>query len=241
MDRKSSLGDAKSEAEFDEFADDYDAALNKGLSLTGESKDYFAEGRMRWLKGRLARRGLTPRRALDFGCGTGGSTRWFFSVLGAESLTGVDPSAESLEVARGECASFPVSFRLPEEDTEDGQRDLAFCNGVFHHIPVEDRPAAVAHVFRSLRPGGIFAFWENNAWNPATRFVMSRVSFDRDAILLFPHGARKMLRAGGFEILGTDYLFVFPRPLAALRRFEPMLCKLPLGGQYLVLARKPGG
>ncbi len=239
MERDSSLGDPKIEAEFDEFAGDYEAALNKGLSLTGESKDYFAEGRMRWLKRRFEARSFEPESALDFGCGTGGSSRWFFDVLGVSALTGVDPSAESLEVARRDHAGLAVEFLLPEHDVE-GSRDLAFCNGVFHHIPVEDRAAAVAHVLRSLRPGGLFAFWENNAWNPATRFIMSRVPFDRDAILLFPHGARRLLRDGGFEILGTDYLFVFPRPLAALRRFEPLVCKLPLGGQYLVLARKPG-
>jgi hypothetical protein len=27
--------------------------------------------------------------------------------------------------------------------------------------------AAVDYVYRSLRPGGLFAFWENNPWNPA--------------------------------------------------------------------------
>ena len=94
-------------------------------------------------------------------------------------------------------------------------------------------------VFDSLRPGGLFAFWENNAWNPATRYVMSKVPFDRDAILLFPHGSRRLLRDGGFEILGTDYLFIFPGMLSALRPLERLACKLPLGGQYLVLARKP--
>ena len=36
----------------------------------------------------------------------------------------------------------------------------------------------------ALRPGGLFAFWENNPWNPGTRLVMSRIPFDRDAITL---------------------------------------------------------
>jgi hypothetical protein len=68
---------------------------------------------------------------------------------------------------------------------------------------------------------------------------MSRVPFDKDAQMLFPHQARHLLRAGGFEIVLTDYLFVFPAMLKALRPLEPSLCKLPLGGQYMVLARKP--
>lgn len=227
------------EAEFDEFAGDYDAELSKGLSLTGESKEYFAEGRMRWIRHRFTKLGFAPKSALDFGCGTGGSTPYFFNILGSESLTGVDPSEESLEFARSEYANYSVSFCPASEFGAEATVDLAFCNGVFHHIPLKDRAEAVRFVYGALRPGGLFAFWENNAWNPATRYVMSKVPFDRDAILLFPHGARRLLSEGGFEIVGTDYLFVFPKQLAFLRPIERRVSKLPLGGQYLVLARKP--
>ena len=230
---------SQNEAEFDEFAVDYDAELNKGLSLTGESKEYFAEGRMRWIRRRFEKLDFTPRTALDFGCGTGSSTPYFFDLLGLQSLTGVDPSEDSLEVARAAYPEYTVEFLPPASFSGPGSLDLAFCNGVFHHIPIAERAAAVRFVFDALRPGGYFAFWENNAWNPATRYVMSKVPFDRDAILLFPHGARRLLREGGFEVVGTDYLFVFPGALAALRPVEPLVCKLPLGGQYLVLARKP--
>ena len=31
---------------FDKYADDYDAALAEGLSVSGEDKDYFARGRV---------------------------------------------------------------------------------------------------------------------------------------------------------------------------------------------------
>ena len=144
----------------------------------------------------------------------------------------------SLKVAREEHVKFRAEFATAEDFQEKGTIDLAFCNGVFHHIPLADRKAAVDFVFESLRPGGLFAFWENNAWNPATRYVMSKVPFDRDAILLYPHGARKMLKAGGFDIVSTDYLFVFPGALSFLRPLEKLMCKLPTGGQYLVLARK---
>jgi len=117
--------------------------------------------------------------------------------------------------------------------------DLAFCNGVFHHIPLSERADAVNHVLRSLKPGGIFALWENNPWNPGTRYVMSKIPFDRDAITLAPPNARKLLHDGGFEILQTDFQFFFPRPLCWFRGLEPLLAKIPLGAQYQVLARKP--
>lgn len=229
----------QNEAEFDKIAGNYDRELNKALSLTGESKDYFAEGRMRWMRRKFAKARFQPGAVLDFGCGTGNSTPYFFDVLGAGELTGVDPSEESLAVARSNHAGAPATYCSAANFSSPGSMDLAFCNGVFHHIPPAERPAAARFVFDALRPGGLFAFWENNAWNPGTRLIMSRTSFDRDAILVFPHGARCLLRQSGFEILGTDYLFVFPAPLAALRPVERWISKLPLGGQYLVLARKP--
>jgi hypothetical protein len=37
----------------------------------------------------------------------------------------------------------------------------------------------------------------------------------------------------------TDFLFFFPRQLQALRPLERRLVSLPLGAQYLVLARRP--
>ena len=37
------------------------------------------------------------------------------------------------------------------------------------------------------------------------------------------------------------YLFVFPAPLKPLRVTEPLLERLPLGGQYLVLGKRPEG
>jgi len=48
-----------------------------------------------------------------------------------------------------------------------------------------------------------------------------------------------LLRAGGFDVLRTDFLFYFPRVLRLLRGLERLLVRLPLGAQYQVLCRKP--
>ena len=104
---------------------------------------------------------------------------------------------------------------------------------------MKDQPGALATVYASLKPGGYFAFWENNPWNPITRLAMRLVPFDADAILVWPGAARRLLREGGFEVISTDYVFFFPKFLAAFRFLEPSLSWLPLGGQYLVLSRKP--
>ena len=132
-----------------------------------------------------------------------------------------------------------VSFASIAEYKPSATLDLVFCNGVFHHIPPAERLGALEYITRLLRPGGVFAFWENNPWNPGTRYVMSRIPFDRDAITLSVLEARHLLKASGFAILRTDFLFIFPRVLKPLRRLEPALCRLPLGAQYGILCRKP--
>jgi len=224
-------------AEFDAYAGNYDQALAMGLSLTGESKDYYASKRITWLAARLERLGHPVRTVLDFGCGTGSGVPYLFDGLGAQLVHGVDVSVASLDTARSTHARTGATFDLV--DAPIGPVfDLAFCNGVFHHIPVEERAASAAYVREALVPGGLFALWENNPWNPGTRYIMSRVPFDADAITLAPPETRRLLRDAGFEIVHTDFLFLFPRALRAFRPLETMLSALPFGGQYLVLARK---
>jgi len=230
---------SQEQSEFDEFAEDYDQALNRGLVLSGENKEYFAASRLNWLKRLVIQRSEIPiETVVDFGCGTGTATPFILESFGPTQLVGIDPSKRSVEEARGQWADFSsASFQRNGAGLEEAA-DLVYCNGVFHHIPPADRPEAIEQVARSLKPGGLFALWENNPWNPVTRHAMSRVPFDRDAVLVWPSQARRLMREGGFEILRTDFIFFFPRSLRGLRFLEPSLCKVPLGGQYLVLGRK---
>lgn len=224
---------------FDQVATDYEAELQRGLAVSGESSDYFAQGRMEWLKRCLAKRRAAPQRALDYGCGTGNSAPYFFDTLGVETLVGVDVSSKSLEVARAAHTRAELQFAAIEGDAAPGAPfDLAFCNGVFHHIEKRDRAEAMRYIAASVGQGGYFAFWENNPWSPAARYVMSRIPFDRDAVMVWPREARRLMRAAGFEVLSTHFLFVFPSSLSALRGSERLVSRAPLGAQYQVLARR---
>jgi len=231
--------DAAGAPEFDAYAARYDEALAAGLSVTGEDKDYYARGRMHWLASRLRALGApAPQTVLDFGCGLGASTPLFLELLGARRVVGVDVSEGLLDRARQTFAGEPrASFHAIAGHEAPGSADLAFVNGVFHHIPPADRADALRYVRRTLRPGGLFAFWENNPWNPGTRYIMSRVSFDENAVTITPPEARGLLRAAGFAVVETDFLFIFPRALRWLRPLERLVTRLPFGGQYLVLCR----
>jgi SAM-dependent methyltransferase len=226
-------------SEFDEYAEGYDHALARGLSITGEAKDYFARERLRWLKDCLARLQETPRNVLDYGCGNGSSAMLISEIVGVECVTGLDASVKLIAEAQRHYGSEHHTFLLMDQYRPAEQVDLVYCNGVFHHIPAQQRLAAVEDIYRSLRPGGYFALWENNPWNPGTRYVMSRIPFDRDAVTLTPPETRRLLCAGGFEVVRTDFLFIFPKALNWLRWIEPTLSRFPLGAQYQILGRKP--
>jgi len=223
---------------FDSYAHDYDAALNRGLAVSGEDKTFFAKGRILWLSRCLKKLGFAPRSVLDYGCGTGTATPLFVEILRAEKVVGVDLSAKSLEVARQAYAGLPVEFALASEYVPTGSIDLAFCNGVFHHIPPEKRAETAQLIAACLRPGGLFALWENNPWNPGARYVMSRIPFDHDAVMLYARSATGLVESAGLRFIRTDYCFVFPKVLRFLRCIEPCLARLPIGAQYQVLCQK---
>jgi SAM-dependent methyltransferase len=224
--------------EFDLHADSYDADLNEALSITGEDKHYFAGGRIRWLAECLKQLGEKPSRILDYGCGTGDTSKLLQAAFEAESVVGVDVSPRSLELATSRNGTPACRFMSFEDFASQPPVDLAYCNGVFHHIPLGERGTAVQYIYRRLRPRGLFAFWENNPWSPGTRYVMSQCVFDRDAVTIPPPEAKALLQEQGFAIVRTDYRFFFPRFLGALRFLEEKLSRVPLGAQYQVLCRR---
>jgi SAM-dependent methyltransferase len=224
--------------EFDKSARDYEELFRPWLRIVGSPREYFARARLQWLSDRLLQQAVTPDRVMDFGCGTGMSLPLLADILHAKEVLGLDTSEESLAVAREAIENRPVELATPTKYIPRQDLDLVFCNGVFHHIPVAERPAAVDYVYRCLRPGGMFALWENNPWNPVQSFAMKHSAIDRNAIPLPALESRRLLAAGGFRVLRTDYLFICPGYLSWLRPLEKWLVKMPLGAQYEVLACK---
>jgi len=96
------------------------------------------------------------RKALDFGCGTGRSTR-FLKALGFEA-TGIDISAEMLAIARemdplGDYALNTASgfVEFPDESFE-----LVLSAFTFDNIPTRDRKVKIfRNLARLLAPEGI--------------------------------------------------------------------------------------
>jgi len=222
---------------FDAIAQRYDEVLNEGLAASGETKEYFAWNRLLLLKRQLQKHAFPlPLSILDYGCGTGGSTSSLKELFPCARLVGMDISQASLEVARARYSGLNAVF-ITERDIGEERFDLIFCNGVFHHIDPAERSSALEFIRHHLKASGLFAFFENNPWNPGTIHIMRKCHFDRDAIVISPSEALRLLESHGFQRVLLQSLFYFPRSLAFLRFLEPFLGRFPLGGQYLILCK----
>jgi len=233
-------------SDFDVHARDFEGECMRGVSLSGESKAYFARGRIAYLRRWWQDRGRRePSRIVDFGCGIGDVTVLLAEAFPNASVVGVDPSRACLERARSERATGRVRFALPEElhgevARGSGLADLIHLSGVVHHVPAAERPALFERLSGLLAPDGAVALFENNPWNPGTRLVMARIPFDRDAEPVTARRVRRLLRDAGLAPVETAFLFYFPAFARGLRPLERWLTRLPLGAQYFVAALRAG-
>ena len=85
---------------FDQYAAAYEQALSGAIAPSGESREYFAEGRVAWLKQCLEKMNQPAGTVLDFGCGDGATTPLLLHMLNARDAVGMDVSAKSLQIAR---------------------------------------------------------------------------------------------------------------------------------------------
>jgi trans-aconitate methyltransferase len=223
-------------SELFELSEQYAEMLEQGIRLSGENQDFFIEGRLRHLT-QVLPAGFRPRRVLDFGCGVGHTAPFLAETFPQADITGVDTAENALAWAATKYGSPRISFCRLAELGRRAPFDLCYTNGVFHHIEPAARPEALRLIRGVLRPGGVFALFENNPWNPGARVVMSRIPFDRGAKPISPPAAKQMLRSAGFaRCAAVRTLFYFPRAVALLRPAERWLARLPLGAQYCILA-----
>ena len=227
-------------SEFDVYSDSYRAEIEQALPFGAMDLDRFTEAKADQLL-ELARRRLglpETLTVLDVGCGTGETDRFLARRFSA--LHGVDMSEGLIERAREAVPAVEYRSydggRLPYEDSSF---DLSFCINVMHHVPPPEWNRFVGEMRRATRPGGIVAVFEHNPLNPLTRRVVSRCSFDEDAVLLRRRRTKGLLAAAGLEPAEAGYILFLPLAARWARAVERPLRWVPLGAQYYVAARVP--
>jgi SAM-dependent methyltransferase len=149
---------------------------------------------------------------------------------------GCDPSHGML--VSGARADVFQQSSLVDLPFEDNSADLVTAVCVYHHVHGEARALLASEIRRVLAPGGLCCIIEHNPWNPVTRAIVKRCPVDVDAELLTARTGANLLKSAGFERVSADYfLFVPERFFQRTSAMEAMFSRLPLGGQYALLAR----
>jgi len=225
--------------EFDKYAATYEELLNDPIrNRFAPGSAFFFERKWLLIAEYFNRIGLQTSNAgwLDVGCGRGELLR-----LGKphfRAVAGCDVSAEMMAA----CNDLPVRKQedLATLPFEDASFDFITAVCVFHHVFPEQRPLLLQDMVRVARPGGICCIIEHNPLNPVTQLIVRRTPVDADARLLTSGLTRRLMRSAGLSQCDIVNFLYFPAKLyARLRGMEAFLARVPLGGQYAVMARNP--
>jgi ubiquinone/menaquinone biosynthesis C-methylase UbiE len=224
-------------AEFDEFSEAYDAAVNDSIAFSGLKVDYFTRVKADYLVDLIKEHHAKPGEVsvLDVGCGVGNIHKLIEDRVG--TITGVDVSEASIKLARernpGIHYESYAGERLP---FADASFDVAFTICVMHHVPPSQWPLFVAEMKRVLRPGGMIAVFEHNPRNPLTQRIVTNCVFDKNAVLLRLEQTSSLIAQAGFKNLLGRFIISVPPSGRFLRAVDSMLGRVPFGAQYFVKA-----
>jgi ubiquinone/menaquinone biosynthesis C-methylase UbiE len=223
---------------FNAYAADYEELIRDPIrEKFAATNRFFFERKLQVIRGFYKGFGVDTRKLdwLDAGCGQGDLLRLagsdFKSAAGCDPSEGMLQSCSDLHVRQQ-----PSMVSLPF-DNQSFDFITVVC--VYHHVPIDQRPAFTREAFRLLKPGGVFCVIEHNPHNPVTRLIVSRTPVDADAQLLSAKQTRRLLSSAGARLLKTQYFLLFPERIHKYAApVEEWLAAVPLGGQYSVFAQR---
>ncbi|HWY80294.1 MAG TPA: class I SAM-dependent methyltransferase [Candidatus Sulfotelmatobacter sp.] len=230
---------------FDKYAENYDEGHVKAVAMSGFKPSYFHEYKLKEMVNFLKAEGYAdkPLKLLDFGCGTGSSVKYIRKYLPKIAIWGTDVSTESIKVAkRNNRGVKNVTFapfdgeHIPFKE----KFDIIFIANVFHHIRRDKHDKVIKNIYKNLTKDGHLFIFELNPINPLTMLVAIKndYRFDKDANLLNPFYAKKMLQEAGFIRNKVRYTIFIPRFISFLLPLEKYLYRVPLGAHYYYVAKK---
>jgi len=233
----------KKESEFDEYAFNYEAIHKKILKITGFDPDYFAEYKIKEVFNYLKKQDNIPNRInfLNYGCGTGKTEKFIKKYFPKSHIYSIDISSESIKIAQqNNKGLLDVEFKVFNglEIPYAVNFDLILAANVFHHISPSKHISALKALYSKLAEKGYLFIFEHNPFNLLTVRAVKDCELDKNAKLLKPYYANKILKKSGFKNRKLKFIIFFPKFLTFLLFLEKYIHKFPLGAQYYFIAQK---
>ncbi len=232
-------------AVFDKFAEKYDEGHVNAVKASGFKPDYFHEYKLKEIFAYLKLIGWAEKKLtiLNFGCGTGNSEKYIKQYLPNSSICSTDVSEECIRVAiKANQVLSDVTFRYYDGKNIpfENNFDIIFIFNVFHHILRKNQTEILQMLSGKLKNNGLLFMFELNPINPLTLWVAinNDYKFDKNAKLLSPIYAYKILKNTGFKIYKIKYTIFFPNFLSLFLPLEKYLSWLPLGAHYYYIVGK---
>lgn len=160
-------------------------------------------------------------RVLEVGTGTGLHADRLLADR-AVSYTGVDASAEMLDLARSRLVRYGRRVRVCIGDAEalpvpDGAFDGAFCTDTLHHL--SDPARGLEEMVRVVRPGGRVAVMEPN-WKFPSILVYSAITRrEWNTFRINPTRLETWGRVAGLEDVRVEHMLYTPPAPRSWERF----------------------
>ncbi|MGB3946830.1 MAG: class I SAM-dependent methyltransferase [Bacteroidia bacterium] len=230
-------------AEFDQFANDYDALLQKSIGSSGYEASYFDEHKIKTLYNDYSSTNGVSKKLhiLNFGCGTGKSEEYINKYFKNCNITSADVSEKALETAKKKNVSFNNIQYVAFTDVEELRNievkfDIVFVANVFHHIPEELHLNTLKQLKSMLSDTGFLYVFEHNPKNPLTRKVFETCEFDVGCKMIPPHLFIQMCEQTDYTSIKRKYVLFFPNFVSFLAPLEKYLTWCSLGAQYYIKA-----
>ncbi len=226
----------KNDPEFNAYKNIYKESINEELlKYGGADQSFFLQIKSSHLQEIIdSSEKDGPLNVLDFGCGHGLMHPF---ITGNHLITGVDPAAEVIEMAKSINPEHSYqNFDGCNLPFEDNIFDIAFAVCVFHHIPTQERLKAIEEMVRVTKDGGIIVIYEHNPLNPLTRKVVNDCPLDQNAELLYSRETISLFKSQGLKSYNLEFIIFFPLRAKIFRLIERLLKYIPLGAQYAAKA-----
>lgn len=218
---------------FDIHSQNYREFLRSSMGFCGRNDDFFDIIKIYYIKKWV----IDINKIydiLDFGCGIGKLTSFLARDFPNFSIHGYDVSEESLRIAKSENSDLKNAL-FTSSLSDEKKYDLVIASNVFHHIDPNEHLNVLEGMKKILNKKGMIVIFEHNPFNPLTRHIVNRCSFDKDARLVYRCKFMNLARIAKFRVVKKPYILFFPWRANIFRNLENLLIHIPFGAQYMLL------